>query len=387
MKKIGISLLYSVTGTGIGVYTRNLVEKLGLIDINHRYVIFKNDTVKLNTANPNFTVLSYKLPERLKLKKILLENLHLPNVAKRENIDLFHFTSFIVPYVYSGNFVLTINDLAFLKYPHIIGKSRLCYYKMFLKNAVKKSRFIITISEATRNDVLEYYKYPEERINTVYLGIGNEFLKGSEVKDGEEKTVVSSGSSKAGDRNNILQKYGIKERFILFVGTLEPRKNILNLIKAFNRVKDKDVQLLICGKKGWMYDDIYRELSRHSLRGRVVTVNTVSNEELAELYKKAELFILPSLYEGFGLPVLEAMAAGTPVITSDVSSLPEVAGDAALYVDPHDDEDIADKISIVLDDEHLKSGMVKKGYEQIKNFSWEKCAKETLRVYREVLGE
>jgi len=252
------------------------------------------------TDNPNFKTVSYKLSERLKLKKFLLENLQLPNVAKRENIDLFHFTSFIVPYVYSGNFVLTINDLAFLKYPHIIGKSRFCYYKFFLKNAVKKARFIITISEATRNDVLEYFNYPEDRIKTVYLGIGDEFLKGSEVKDVEEKTVASYGSSKAGIGNTILQKYGIKERFILFVGTLEPRKNILNLVKAFNRVKDKDVQLLICGKKGWMYEDIYRELSHHSLRGRVVTVNTVSNEELAELYKKAELFILPSLYEGFG---------------------------------------------------------------------------------------
>jgi len=370
MKNIGINLLYSVTGTGLGVYTRKLIEGLSAIDFENRYYIFANSSSSIEPHNANFKIIHYSIPENLKVKKLFVENVIVPFSAVKKKIDIFHFTSFVISYLYPGKFISTINDIAFLKYPEILSKKRDYYYKFFLKNALKKARFIITISDSTKRDVLNYYNFPEDSIKTIYLSAGDEFKPASREEIGKVK-----------------EKYNLKERYILFVSTLEPRKNIVNLLKAFKLINEKDVQLLICGKKGWLYEDIYNEITESSLEESVIIEDSVPKDDLIQLYSGAEFFILPSLYEGFGLPVLEAMACGTPVITSGVSSLPEVGGDAALYVDPLNIEDIADKISQLLSDDTLKSEMREKGFEQVKKFSWEKCAKETLEVYNKVLED
>ena len=172
--------------------------------------------------------------------------------------------------------------------------------------------------------------------------------------------------------------------YILFVGTIQPRKNIARLIEAYSMLDNKDLELYVVGKPGWMFEDIYKTPKKFGIENRVKFLDKVSDSELVELYKKAECFVLPSLYEGFGLPVLEAMKYGCPVITSNVSSLPEAGGDAALYVDPQSARDIKDKIEQLLGDKKLREDMIKKGYEQVKKFSWEKTARETLKVLEEV---
>jgi glycosyltransferase involved in cell wall biosynthesis len=180
------------------------------------------------------------------------------------------------------------------------------------------------------------------------------------------------------------KKFGITKPYILFVGTLQPRKNIAKLIEAFSQLKNKNTQLVIVGKKGWLWEEIFNAPAKFGVLERVKFLDFVSNEDLPGLYKNALCFVLPSLYEGFGLPVLEAMKFGCPTVISNVSSLPEVGGDASLYFDPQSVDDIAQKIEMVVSDEKLRAEMVKKGYNQVKQFSWEKTAKQTLKVLEDL---
>jgi glycosyltransferase involved in cell wall biosynthesis len=185
--------------------------------------------------------------------------------------------------------------------------------------------------------------------------------------------------------NKLKAKYNISDNFILFVGTLQPRKNIARLIEAFAKIEEKkDLQLIIIGKKGWLYEEILETPSRLGIEEKVKFLHSISNEELNVFYKHALCYVLPSLYEGFGLPVLEAMNHGCPVITSNISSLPEAGGDAALYVDPESVDDIAKKMTRLINDENLRKELIEKGKKQVAKFSWEKTAKETLAVLEEL---
>jgi glycosyltransferase involved in cell wall biosynthesis len=180
------------------------------------------------------------------------------------------------------------------------------------------------------------------------------------------------------------KKFGITKPYILFVGTIQPRKNIAKLIEAVSLLKNKEIQLVVVGKKGWLWEEILAAPEKFKITDRIKFLDFVGNEDLPSLYKNAQCFVLPSLYEGFGLPVLEAMQFGCPVVTSNVSSLPEVGGDAAIYFDPESVDDMAEKIDKVISDEKLRAEMTEKGYNQVKKFSWEKTAKETLKVLEEL---
>jgi len=201
--------------------------------------------------------------------------------------------------------------------------------------------------------------------------------------------------------DEIRNKYGIRGEYILFVGTLQPRKNIVRLIEAFafvchpelvsgsqskrdSDLRQNDIQLVIVGKKGWLFDEILKAPKKFGIEDKVKFLDFVADEDLPLFYKNALCFVLPSLYEGFGLPILEAMQYGCPVITSNVSSLPEAGGDAALYVNPLDVDDIVKNLELIIQNSELRNKLKKKGYEQVKKFSWEKTARETLRVLEEV---
>ena len=188
---------------------------------------------------------------------------------------------------------------------------------------------------------------------------------------------------------DLKKKYGIKGEYILFVGTLQPRKNIVRLIEAFSRVSRSSLipntlSLIIVGKKGWLYEEILEAPKKFDVQGKVKFLDFVPDEDLPAFYKHAVCFVLPSLYEGFGLPILEAMKYGCPVITSNISSLPEAGGDAALYVDPLDVNDITKNLELIIKDSELRKKLIEKGYEQVKKFSWEKTAKETLKVLESI---
>jgi len=263
---------------------------------------------------------------------------------------------------------ISIMDLSFIHFPELFTKHDLYQLTNWTKYSVLKAKKIFTISEFSKNDIIKTYGVSPEKVVVTHPGI-------KELKTENLKFKNMDGLKK---------KFGISEKYILFVGTLQPRKNIAKLVEAFSKLNEKNLQLVIVGKKGWQYGDILEAPLKYNVENRTKFLDFVENEDLSNLYKNALCFVLPSLYEGFGLPVLEAMKYGCPVVISNVSSLPEAGGDAALYFDPNDADDISNTIEKVINDEKLRQNMIKKGYTQVKKFSWEKTAKGTLKVLEEI---
>jgi len=259
-------------------------------------------------------------------------------------------------------------DLSYIHFPELFTKHDLYQLVNWTKYSAKQAKKIFTISNFSRDDIIKTYGKNPKDVVTTYLGI--------KQLSGVEHQKLSMEELK--------KKFGIDSGYILFVGTLQPRKNIAKLIEAFAEIKDKQIKLVIVGKKGWLWEEILESPKKYNVAERVKFLDFVGDEDLPSLYKNATCFILPSLYEGFGLPVLEAMKYGCPVLISDVSSLPEVGGDAAVYFDPTNADDIAQKIDQVISDEKTRKEMIGKGYNQVKKFSWEKTAKETLKVLEEL---
>ena len=284
---------------------------------------------------------------------------------------------FFTPTHYAPRFspiptVISIMDVSYIHFPEMFRRQDLYKLQHWTKRSARCASAIFTISKASRDDIIKTYGLPGERVVVTYPGV-------------KHKTQNAMENAEL-----IKEKFQIKGDFILFVGTLQPRKNIARLIEAFSKINPSTratphaISLVIVGKKGWQYEEILAAPKKYGVEEKVRFLDFVSDEELAMLYQHAICFVLPSLYEGFGLPVLEAMQYDCPVITSNVSSLPEAGGDAAVYVNPYDVDDIAGKISQVLDDKKLRMSMVEKGRKQVAKFDWEKTAKETLVLLEQV---
>lgn len=286
--------------------------------------------------------------------------------SKSEKPDVFFSPTHYGPRFSPMPTAISIMDLSFLHFPSLFIKKDLYQLTNWTRESAKKAKKIFTISNFSRDDIIKSYEVVKNKVVVTHLGIKPDL------------------GTKILNMDAFDKKYGIKNKYILFVGTLQPRKNIIKLIEAFSKLKDKDINLVIVGKKGWMYEDIIDSPTKYGVSDRTKFLDFVSNEDLPSFYKNALCFVLPSLYEGFGLPLLEAMKYGCPVLASNVSSLPEVGGDAAIYFDPQNADDIAEKLEKVVSDDKLRQDMVKKGYNQIKKFSWEKTAKETLKVLEEM---
>lgn len=288
---------------------------------------------------------------------------------------------FFTPTHYAPRFsvvptVISVMDLSYVHYPSLFKKADLYQLTKWTEYSVKKAKAVITISNSSRDDIMRVYGKPGQSIYVVYPGI-------KPVYDLQPHIYPM---------NELKNKYGIADRYILFVGTLQPRKNISKLIEAYsillhkavkqdkNRIKD--TQLVIAGKKGWLYEDILAAPRKYGVEDNVNFLDYVTDEHLPLLYKHALCFVLPSLYEGFGLPILEAMNNDCPVIAGNISSMPEAGGDAALYVDPGNATDIAQKIEKLISDEKLRRDLIEKGRKQVKKFSWQKAAKETLEIIK-----
>jgi glycosyltransferase involved in cell wall biosynthesis len=263
---------------------------------------------------------------------------------------------------------ISIMDLSFLHFHSLFAKKDLYQLTNWTHRSMRQAKKVFTISEFSKNDIIKTYKTPEADVIVTYPGIKQDLrLKIKDLSMEELK-----------------KKYKIDKPFILFVGTLQPRKNITKLVEALSKLKNKEVDLIVIGKKGWLYEEILEAPKKFSVEDRVKFLDFVGDDDLPSFYKNALCFCLPSLYEGFGLPVLEAMQHGCPVVTSNVSSLPEAGGDAAIYFNPEDASDIAAKIDKVISNETLRKEMAEKGYNQVKKFSWEKAAKQTLEVLEEL---
>lgn len=352
---------------GISNYTYNLVENLSKLDTNN------NNAFQLINyeKNQHFSQLkTIEINNPFKVLKTYGWYPYLIRKLKKFDLDIVHNPSQIPTYVKAKQkYILTVHDLTPFIVPSESKFGRPTIYKILFPRTLKNADKIIADSYNTKKDLINYFKIPDDKIRVIYLAANEKFkpLGNHEIYAFKDK-------------------YSLNFPFILYVGTLEGRKNIPHLIKSFCelRKKYKDIKLVIAGKKGWKYKNIFSTIDELNLNKEIIFTGYVPEEDLPGLYNAATLFVYPSLYEGFGLPPLEAMACGTPVITSNSSSLPEIVGNAGIIVDPFNIKELADSMHKVLTNSALKIDLSKKGLERAKMFCWEKCARETFELYEEV---
>lgn len=331
----------------------------------------RNLLPELNKLRPEVELVEYKGP--LIISPSFTRHFILPFVMNFQHLDLVHFPDHILSLLPIGTKkVITVHDLAFIRYPEYFNSAKRWYKRLLTPFSLKRADKIIAVSEYTKKELIQICRITEDKITVVPNGISSLF-----------RPLVLNGNN----RERILKRYGLSfDRFILFAATLEPRKNLQTLLDSFEEMAKQrsDVGLVICGKKGWLFEQSLKRIEALSGRLKIKYLGYVSDENLVELYNLAEVFVYPSFYEGFGFPPLEAMACGVPVVTSNVSSLPEVVGDAALKVDPRDIGQIAKAIISVLDNKELAQDLILKGKERVKMFTWQKTAAKTYEVYKNV---
>jgi glycosyltransferase involved in cell wall biosynthesis len=299
------------------------------------------------------------------------EQLALPLELARWRFDLLHSPDFIPPW--RGHFrrLITVHDLTFLYYPQFLTTESRRYYNNQIEQAVRVADHISADSTNTKADLVRLLGVPSDKVTVVLLAPNPIY-----------RQLDTAACALA------LQRLGLSRGFILFTGTLEPRKNVPGLLTAYRALCDRQPStpmLVLAGRRGWLFDEIFAQIEKLRLAERVRFIENLPNEDWVALYNSAGLVVLPSFYEGFGLTVLEAMACGTPVVCSDRGSLPEVTGDAALFVNPDDLDGLADAMLRALQDEPLRARLRERGFANVKRFSWEKTARETLAIYRRIV--
>ena len=287
--------------------------------------------------------------------------------------DVFHCPDFLIPPTLNKKIILTIHDLAFMRFPQFNFDWFINKYKRLVKKNSRHAKKIIAVSASTKNDIISYFNTESEKIPVIYEAADQSFKK------------LKSGKIDKG----VLEKFKITKKFILTVGTIEPRKNYVTLIKAFNLLKSfpecPDLQLVIAGRTGWKSEPVFAEYHDSPYKDDIILTGRLGDDDLLQLYNMAELFVFASVFEGFGLPVIEAMQCGLAVLASNTSSIPEIVSDKNMLFDALDPNQIAGMILKVLNDENLRQQFASKSIERAGHFSWKKTARQTLEVYRSVL--
>jgi glycosyltransferase involved in cell wall biosynthesis len=377
--KIAINLLpFRRNLTGTGVYAYNIIDALGKIDSENEYILFANkeNSCIFNFLFINFNVVVFPFNAKNTFARIFWEQFIFPFFLKKYHIDLLFSPSVVLPVLSTCKNVICVHDLIPFHIKSKYTQLRSFYIKLMTKASARKAEKVLTVSLNSKKEIEKYCKVPGEKISITYNGINREILNPNQSK---------------WEHFKIEKK--IPKQYILYVGTLEPGKNLITLIRSFKILKDDNRishKLVIAGGKGWLFESIFIEVEKHKLETEVIFTNYVPNDILGLLYKNAEVFILPSLYEGFGIPALEAMYFGTPVIVSNTSSLPEVVGTAGKLTNPLSESNIATTIHEVLSDASLRKRMIEQGYEQAAKFSWRKSAQviydEFLKLNSKSLG-
>lgn len=370
--RIGIDArMYSTSFTGIGRYVYELVKHLTQIDKKNEYVLFMN--------KPEYDDFQ---PSNKRVSKVLVNAKHYSlkeqtrflRKIRRKKIDLMHFTHFNAPVLYRGKSVVTIHDLTLSFFP---GKKMNSWshrkaYEFVLNRAVKHATRIVCVSGHTKKDLLDVTGVDSAKTEIIYEGVDEQF------KPRPDKEAIK----------DMIKKYGITRDYMLYTGVWRSHKNVVNLIKSFALLKEDgfEPQLVITGEEDPYYPEVKRTVKELGLEHDVIFPGMVPEDELVALYQAAHIYSFPSLYEGFGLPPLEAMRCGTPVAAASSSCIPEICGEGnAVYFDPLDPEDMANQIRKLWHNDELRKEVRERGLRHSKKFSWEKMAKETLEVYKEAL--
>jgi glycosyltransferase involved in cell wall biosynthesis len=355
--------------SGVGYYTARLMETLangageGVVE---RLVVLSNREVRA----PSSERLHIHRDGRFRVRSVWMQ-LFLPRILKRVRPDLVHYTNYLAPVAAGVPYVVSIHDMSLSLLPacHTLKKRLLT--SSLVPIVARGARLILVPSESTRRDVVRLLKVDPARVRVIPYAAAPLFRPSA---DGPERLESA---------------YGIRPPYFLYVGTLEPRKNLVRALRAFARVAPRlpGYSFVVVGQRGWKYADVLSEAGREDLHGRVILPGYVPEEDLPVLYTHAQAFVYPSLYEGFGLPVVEAMACGTPVLTSRSSSLAEIGEGAALLVDPHDERAIADGLEALATDRVLHARLAAEGRKRAQSYSWERTGRETVAAYREAYDE
>jgi glycosyltransferase involved in cell wall biosynthesis len=354
---------------GIGTYIRNLLRQLARLDRNTEYVLLcrSADETMLASLGENFRAVAegagnYSVAEQLQI----------PLALKRQGVTLFHAPHYVLPPLVRCRSVVTIHDCIHLMFPQYLpNRFALRYARTSMKLASRRATRVMTVSESSKRDLLRFLEIDPNKIAVIPNAYDDRFA----VEPREEDVV------------RVSERYQLADEFVLYAGNVKPHKNLERLIEAFDLVRKRGLdhlKLVLIGDEISKYAALRRAVHQHQLHKHVRFLGYLPEETLAVMYRLAGVFVFPSLYEGFGLPPLEAMASGTPVVTSNVSSLPEVAGDAAVLVDPYDPAAIADGICRVLTDETLRRDLRRKGIARARQFSWEQSVRRIHEIYTQV---
>jgi glycosyltransferase involved in cell wall biosynthesis len=354
--------------TGTETYSLHLIRALIGLGSGHRFRLYTNGPPPAALFSEHAEVRSIPFPRLWTHLRLSLE------IAVRPPEVLF-VPAHVLPLIHGRRSVVTVHDLGFLYYPDAHRAADRRYLAWSTAWNARRSAAVVADSHATRADLVREYGVALSKVHVVYLG------RDESLAPVDSPQVLSA----------MRARYRIGQRYLLYVGTLQPRKNLVRVVEGFARLAGTpgmlDLQLVLAGKRGWLYEELFSQVRRLGLEGRVLFPGYVDDADLAALYSGALGYVYPSLHEGFGIPVLEAQACGVPVMTSNNSSLPEVAGDAALLVDPTDVDAIAEAMRQLAADADLRASLVERGFANVRRFSWEKCARETLEVLEGVVEE
>ncbi|PIP17482.1 MAG: glycosyl transferase family 1 [Parcubacteria group bacterium CG23_combo_of_CG06-09_8_20_14_all_35_9] len=368
---IDASRANKIRKTGTEWYSYYLIRNLAKIDKKNRYLLYSKEPLRegLKDLGKNFKSKVLSWPP-----KFLWTQARLSWEMIRFPPDLLFVPAHTIPLIHPKKTITTCHDIGFERFPEFYSLRELYYHRWAMRFAIKHASHIITVSEFTKREMLEIYKINPQKIVVVHNGFNKNVFRST----GDQKKIQET-----------LIKYKIKKPYILYIGRLEEKKNTLGLVKAFKELRAKNselktLKLLLIGQFGFGYEKVEGAIQKFNLRDEIIRPGWIKEEDRLHLMSGASLFVFPSFYEGFGIPPLEAMACGVPVVASRAASIPEVVGDAAFSVNPQDPQEIAEGMRRVLEDKNLREDLINKGFKRVKEFSWERCAKETLKVLLEV---
>ena len=353
---------------GNQTYILNLFRAIREIDRVNQYTFYYNKPSAKKVEASNFYHKIHQAP-------LMWTQRVFPFLLRRDKPDILFMPIQMLPFLKAKKqkSVVTIHDLAFLLYPETFPAKDAFLHKLYVREAITKADHLIAITEATKQDIIKFYKVSPDKITVVYHGVDKDRFR--LMQTGEESLV-----------SDVKSKYNITKPYILYIGNVQPRKNIQGLIKAYQKLRkttDHNYQLVIAGAKAWLVDEVMKEIGE-SYREDIIFTGRFEDAELTPLLWGADLFVLPSFYEGFGLPILEAMACGVPTLVSNTPSLVEVGGEASLSFDPHSIDDMAKVLDNILSDDKLREKLRKLGLNRVAEFSWDRCAKETIKIIEKV---
>ncbi|MBL4935843.1 glycosyltransferase family 4 protein [Clostridium sp. YIM B02515] len=359
-------------GTGIGTYAYQLISSLNAIDALNEYLLFMPESSNMDISfKKNFLIRNISEGN----KSNFWDEVNIPNILTDKDIELYHVPQNGVglPKEKKCPFIITLHDVIPLRMPETVGETYLKIFQEEMPDIVSFCDGIITVSQFSKEDIAKAFNYPLEKIHVTHLAAENIYTP-------LDKDICSA---------LIKQYYGIEGDYILYVGGFSPRKNIVGLIEAFSKLKEKfkkDIKLVIAGKQGKSYNIYKNRAISLGVEDSVIFPGFIQIEHLPYLYNASKLVVYPSFYEGFGLPPVEAMACGVPVITSNVTSIPEVLGDSAVFINPYDVDELCSSMFSVLMDDKLQEKLIIKGLVRSSELSWDKTAKDTLIAYNKTIN-